>query len=309
MTRPRILCIGAAAVDRKYRALARLEPDTSNPVRSERSAGGVARNVAENLARLGVPTAFASLVGEDDNGRFLIDGLAALGVDVRGIARTPEHPTAEYVAVLQPAGTLAYGLADMAIFEAIAPAFLDRLNLGTEWVFADCNLPAGVLDRLVGLSRATPFRLAIDAVSTAKVRRLPADLSGVDCLFLNTAEAAARLGASLPSAEAARRLLAQGAASVVLTLGQEGLLCADRTGLHPAPAQACAVADVTGAGDSLVAATLARLIAGDPLAEAARAGTAAAALTIASTASVRPDLSPELLRRAMEPSASTPVTP
>jgi pseudouridine kinase len=304
-----ILCIGAAAVDRKYRALKSLEADTSNPVRSERSAGGVARNVAENLARLGVPTAFASLVGADDNGRFLVDGLTALGVDVSGVQATSDHPTAEYVAVLQPDGTLAYGLADMAIFDAVTPEFVAALAVDRfGWVLADCNLPAGVLDRLVGLARAAPFRLAVDAVSTGKVRRLPADLAGIDCLFLNTAEAAARLGAGLPPEEAARRILAHGAASLVLTLGHEGLLCADRTGLHPVPAQACAVTDVTGASDSLVAATLSRLLAGDPLAEAARAGTVAAALTIASTASVRPDLSSDLLRRAMEPGASTQVT-
>ena len=58
----RVICIGGAAVDRKYRALSSLRPATSNPVTSERSFGGVARNVAENTARLG--TAAAALTVE-----------------------------------------------------------------------------------------------------------------------------------------------------------------------------------------------------------------------------------------------------
>ncbi|MBP0649740.1 winged helix-turn-helix transcriptional regulator, partial [Mycobacterium tuberculosis] len=49
----RIVVIGGAALDRKYVGVAALVPETSNPVTGHRSFGGVARNVTENLARLG----------------------------------------------------------------------------------------------------------------------------------------------------------------------------------------------------------------------------------------------------------------
>ena len=49
MTSPRIVCIGGAVFDRKYRAKRELIAATSNPVNGFRSHGGVARNVAENL--------------------------------------------------------------------------------------------------------------------------------------------------------------------------------------------------------------------------------------------------------------------
>lgn len=52
---------------------------------------------------------------------------------------------------------------------------------------------------------------------------------------------------------------------------------------------------MTGAGDALIAGTIHRLIAGDPLAAAVRAGTVLAALTIETDHSVRPDLSAALL--------------
>src|SRR5918993_2707283 len=109
----RVLCIGGAAVDRKYRALDSIRPGTSNPVRSERSFGGVARNVAENLARLGVATALVSLVGDDGAGRAIRAHLGRAGVDTRFVAVADGQATAEYLAVLPPSGELAFGLAEM----------------------------------------------------------------------------------------------------------------------------------------------------------------------------------------------------
>src|SRR5476649_2289696 len=50
-----VMCIGAANLDRKLRTLAPLQMGTSNPASAEEVHGGVARNIAENLARLNVP--------------------------------------------------------------------------------------------------------------------------------------------------------------------------------------------------------------------------------------------------------------
>ena len=47
----RVLCVGAATVDRSFRSLDPIRPGTSNPGASTKGFGGVARNVAENLAR------------------------------------------------------------------------------------------------------------------------------------------------------------------------------------------------------------------------------------------------------------------
>ncbi len=300
MSEPRVLCVGGATVDRIYRALHSLERDTSNPVTSEQSPGGVARNVAENLARLGVETGFVSLVGNDENGRFVLENLEALGIDVTGVARTQAHSTAEYVAVLGPDGTLALGLSDMAIFDAVTPDIVAALGQGRpDWIFADSNLPASVLECVVAWTRSRDGRLAVDGVSTAKVRRLPRDLSGIDLLFINEAEAAACVGEPVSADAAVDRLKGRGAGAVVVTLGTRGLVVADASGTQRLPAWPCAVRDVTGAGDALVAATLARLLAGDTLARAARAGALAAALTVEVQGSVRQDLSPDLLAREL----------
>ncbi|HEY5819559.1 MAG TPA: carbohydrate kinase family protein [Mesorhizobium sp.] len=303
---PSIICIGGAVLDRKYKAKAELAPGTSNPVSGFRSFGGVARNVTENLARLGVSVGFVTIVGEDETGRALTAHLADLGVDISQVVRSRDRPSAEYVAVLNPDNELALGLADMEIFDLLSPEHIAacRPYLGrASWVFADCNLPAASLAALIALRAGDRFKLAIDAVSTPKVRRLPKDLSGIDLLFLNQDEAAVLLGVPVgenqPVEAQAGDLLARGAASTVITRGADGFVVAQAGGVRafrPAPAKPV---DVTGAGDAMVAGTLYSLLAGAPLERAARIGALAATLTTESAESVRPDLSPEVLAAAM----------
>jgi pseudouridine kinase len=305
----RVVCIGGAAVDRKYRALATIRPGTSNPVTSERSFGGVARNVAENIARLGPQASLVSIVGDDDNGRALLDGLKRVGIDTGTVLTSDTHATAEYVAVLQPDGELAVGLANMAIFDEITPALLRRMepDLGPAWTFADCNLPSETVHDLIGLARKQALMLVIDAVSTPKVMRLPQDLRGIGVLFLNLDEARAYLDRPEVSPEAAvKALLARGVERVVLTLGNKGLVAADRSGIARIGAIEAEIVDATGAGDALIAATLVAMLRGTSLEKAARLGTVAAALTVESPVSVRPDLSLALLESTLSLRASAP---
>jgi pseudouridine kinase len=74
-----VTCVGGAVVDRKLHLHRPAVAGTSNPARLVTSVGGVARNVAESLARLGVPTALVSRVGADETGR----GIVAARLDRR----------------------------------------------------------------------------------------------------------------------------------------------------------------------------------------------------------------------------------
>ncbi len=70
-----VLVIGSAGIDLVGRASRPLQPGTSNPGRLRLSHGGVARNVAENLARLGTEALLISAVGDDTQGTQLLDRL------------------------------------------------------------------------------------------------------------------------------------------------------------------------------------------------------------------------------------------
>ncbi len=256
------MCIGGATVDRSYRLAAPLTAATSNPAAVSAGFGGVARNVAENLARAGAMVDLVSRVGGDEAGRALLADLDAAGIGRRGVAVAPGEGTAEYVAVLTPGGELALGLAAMAVLDGLTPDALAAqagLLATADWVFADCNLPAASLEALAARAfGGAGYRLAVDAVSVAKSARLPVGLGGVDLLFANRDEAAAlatRRGSS-PPADHAAALLRAGAAAVVVTLGAHGAIAASAEGSVPVPAVPARVVDVTGAGDALVAATI-----------------------------------------------------
>ncbi|MCO5732825.1 carbohydrate kinase [Rhizobium sp. SSA_523] len=299
----RVMCIGGAVFDRKYRARQAIVPETSNPVDGARSHGGVARNVAENLSLLGASVGFVSILGEDEAGQAILAHLRGRGIDTGQVILTAERPTAEYAAVLDPSGDLVLGLADMAIFDLFQPAHIDRAwshLASAALVFADCNLPAETLHHLVRRRRDARFRLVIDAVSAPKVVRLPQDLAGVDLVFMNLDEAnalLARHGHERVQAplEAARALTGLGVREAVVSMGAHGMAIATGERLVHVPAVKARPVDMTGAGDAMIAATLYRLLAGDETVEAARMGTLAGALTTETDKSVHAELSSAFL--------------
>ncbi len=303
--RPRVAVIGGAVLDRKYRARREFILETSNPVDGYRTFGGVARNVAENLLRLGVSVRFVSIVGDDESGHSLVGHLRSLGADVSRVDFAGGRRTAEYVAVLDPRNELLIGLADMAVLALLTPEWLETawLAIGeADWIFADCNPPAETLASLIGRARASDIRLAINTVSSPKAMRLPSDLSGVDLIFTNLVEAGAMLGRAgeMTASEAAAGLHEAGAAQVIVTQGAKGYAVAGAEGVVSAGAVPAHPVDITGAGDAFAAGTLYRILAGETVLQAARSGALLAALTTESEMSVHPGLSPGLLQRAAD---------
>ncbi|MCD0162803.1 winged helix-turn-helix transcriptional regulator, partial [Deinococcus sp. 6YEL10] len=151
----RVVVVGGANVDVKARTIQTAVPGTSNPGVSAQAPGGVARNVAENLARLGVPVSLVSVVGRDGLGDWLLRETEAAGVDVRPVLRAPDVSTGTYTAVLDASGELLVAVAAMAAVEALTPAALQERRgvlRGVAWVVADGNLPEGSLAHLLSLA-------------------------------------------------------------------------------------------------------------------------------------------------------------
>jgi len=286
-----VAVVGGANVDVKARATATLAGATSNPGVVSRSAGGVGRNVAENLARLGHPVSLLSVVGDDADGAWLLERTAAAGVSVSSVRRAGR--TGSYVAVLDDSGELAVAVADMAATDAFSPDDLDLDALrAAAMVVLDGNLTAATVAAVLDAASQAGVPVVVDPVSVAKAARI-APLLGperpVHAMTPNRDELVA-LGGS------AAALHARGAELVWVRHGRDGSVlttAADPDGGTRLPAplvDPADVVDVTGAGDASLAAFCHRLLAGDAPAEAAAYGHRAAALTVASPHTVRPDL-------------------
>jgi pseudouridine kinase len=281
-SRRSILCIGGAAVDRFYETAAAPRTGTSNPARGWISDGGVARNAAEVLVRLGAKAALASVVGADDTGVGLLGRLEACGIDTSLVAVSSQARTAEYVGVFHQ-GELFAACADMDIFDDMDAAFCEsRLEAAgsPEGVFADCNLPTGTLTMLRERCRRAQVPLAVDAVSLAKSQRLGDDLGGIRLLYLNRDEAAALAGTDRPD-EAVEALCRRGAQAVIVGEGRDGVRAGDETGVFTIAMPQTTVANVSGAGDALAAAAFLGCVEGASLRKAVEfgMGCAHAALT------------------------------
>lgn len=287
-----VLCAGGCVIDRVGEtADAKERLYTSNIGTMRTSLGGVARNVAENLARLGIEVGLVSLVGDDLEGRRVVEESNRAGIDMSCVRLAAGATTASYTAIFSGEGELVIGLADMAIFDRIEPETI-AIRIASfppeGYVFADANLPPAALQAVA--EAKGPRSLACVPVSVQKLAKLVPILASIDILFLNLYEARALLGSEEEAEALATRLAAGPVPRGLLTLGPRGALAWEAGKVTPIAALASRPTNVNGAGDALAGATLARLAAGDDFLKAAHRAMAAAALTVESPQTVRSDL-------------------
>jgi pseudouridine kinase len=299
-----VVAIGSSGLDIVGRAVEVLQMGTSNPAALRMSPGGVARNVAENLARLGTDVYLVSAVGNDPEGQLVLAQAAEAGVHVDTVLTVPGARTGAYLAVLDEQGNLHLAMDDMRIVDAVTPDHLracKSLVENASVVFVDGNLSPRSLALVVRLARQAGVPVAADPTSISLAARF-ADLLGDLWLFMpNEAEAAALVPHPLlhvdrvRALDTAHHLVALGVEAAVITMAEFGVAYASPEVSGLVPAVQTVVLDPTGASDAQTAAVVFALLNDIPLDEAVRLGASAAALTLRTPGSVVPNLSIELL--------------
>jgi pseudouridine kinase len=299
-----ILLLGSSGQDIVGRLEADLQPGTSNPARIRTSYGGVARNVAENLARLGQPVKLVSVVGRDRPGDELLEYTAAAGVDVSAVLRTDLYPTGFYMGVLDPRAHLRFAVDDMRVMSELTPEYIQQnaaLFESASLVFMDGNLPEASLRAVVSLAKKAKIPICADPASTVLADRLKPHLGKLHLVTPNVAEAVALTGQSFESSdpqaalEDARALLNAGVDIALIALAEFGVVYATSEASGHIPAIQTPILDPTGAGDALTAAVLFGLVNEMDLDDAVRLGVSAASLTLRHSGTVYPELTLEKL--------------
>jgi pseudouridine kinase len=294
-----LLVIGAASIDTKGRAGQEIQSGTSTPGTIRISVGGVGRNIAENLVRLGENVVLLSAVGDDGSGRRLLTQARECGIDVSYVLADSEHHTAAYIAVLDQTGNLVMSIDDMEISPALlTPAYIyrhRRLFRDAEMIVLDANLLPSTLETITKLAQRYSVPICADPTTATLAPRLQPHLAQLLLVTPNAAEAEALCGIAVSDREsaldAAQALVSLGVQIAIVTLGATGLVYATSQESGHVPAIECEILDFTGAGDALTAVIVFSLIHDLPIAEAVRLGTSAAALTIQSRETVCPCLS------------------
>ena len=275
-----VLVIGGANADIKAKTLSMHVAATSNPAEIHVKPGGVARNIAHNLARLGVKVALQSVIGNDAAGQEILAATAKADVDVASVAGV-NVATGTYLAILDDKGELVTAVNDMRCLEALTVDTLDwpRIN-ASRYIVADCNLS---LEVLTALAARIGDKLIVEPVSVSKCQKLREVLRihKIYAATPNLDQIEALTGSRDPGL-AARKLFGLGLRNAVIHAGSDGAYAFDGNIFSHIPSQAREIVDVTGAGDAAMAGLIFGLLQNAALAKAAAIGQEIAAKVIAS---------------------------
>jgi len=304
----RVVVVGGANTDIAGTSSAALRAHDSNPGHIRISAGGVGRNVAENLARLGVRVSLITAFGGDEAGRALMASCGDAGVDVSASIVAADLPGAHYLAILDERRDMALAVNDMRVLDLVTPQTLSEparaaLLADADLVVVDTNLPAVSLEWLAATVTAP---IVLEPVSEAKAGRAAGILSRVAALTPNAAEAAVLLGhevAGLDAAlAAARELVTLGVGAAFVTSGVDGTAWADVSTSGTTPAPLVSVVNASGAGDAFCAGVAWATLSGRGARDAATLGTSLASIALGDADTVSRRLTPEsTLVAAKEP--------
>jgi pseudouridine kinase len=283
---PHILVTGGANLDIKAKALAPNRLATSNPSTITTSPGGVARNIAHNLARLGADVGLIASIGHDAQGHTVLEATRKAGVDVSRIITTAPA-TGTYIAILNSDGELVTANSDMRAVDDITPAVITAHEADiakARYIIADCNLPLETLRALANIAHTKLFIEPVSVPKSEKMQHLLQD--GPIFMASPNLDQVEHLTGTRELTPAVQRLHAMGLINVIIHAGVQGAYVSDGKTITHCPAQpAGPIVDVTGAGDAAVAGLVFALSQGKSLEQAAAFGQMTAGRVVASAQS------------------------
>ena len=252
MTKP-VICIGAALIDELFHATDKIILATTSNAAVTKTAGGVARNVAHQLALLDVPVQLISVFGNDSDGTWLKSICTGAGVKLDACITT-EGLSGKYTGILSPDGSLFTAFITNFAHHLITPAHLmEHMELleNSSYMLADSNLNVDTLEWLLQFSKATGIPLIIEPVSVPPASKLAAlDLHGLHMITPNEDELPVLLKEPPHSMkQQIEQLLHKGVEKVWWHNGANGSLIATAEKTVTLHASIVDVVDCTGAGD------------------------------------------------------------
>ena len=290
--KPNVLVVGDLMLDRYIRGhVDRVSPEAPVPVvrvEAIESGLGGAANVAANVQGVGATTSIVGVLGDDEAGQIVLEGLEALEIEARALYKDVMRPTTTKTRVTAQRQQVVRFDEESdeplssAVERHIVEAVRDRATACDVLVVEDYDkgvLTPGVIDATLAAAHAVGVPVVVDPK-----RRSFFGYGGATVFKPNARELADALGEPVAAhdpvwMERAHRRV--GARHLLLTRGAEGMALFDEEGLALLPASARAVYDVSGAGDTVTAVLAVALAGGATTREAAELANLAAGVTVA----------------------------
>lgn len=225
-TRP-IICIGAAVVDHRYFIENDLVIGQSGNVTTQKSSGGVALSVAENLGRLQEDVVLLTLLGDDLEAEMIRDHIRPF-VKLNEIEVVGGAATALYMEVQDKTGEMVLGLSEMDIYDKMDSNWLMKratLLKQAKAIVVDTNLPKETTEILLAMAHKNKTPVALVTVSPLKAHNIPDNLKGTQIFVTTQSEAELffdiKINDDESLKEALNGYLKMGAEHVVITKGRK----------------------------------------------------------------------------------------
>ena len=252
MSKP-VICIGAALVDELFHATDEMLLATTNNAIVTKTAGGVSRNIAHQLALLGVPVQLISVFGNDSDGDWLKQVCINAGVK-SDAAITKAGLSGKYTGILNADGSLFSAFLTNAANHLITPRHLEQhkdLLSTASYLLADANINVDTAEWLLAFSNETGIPFIIEPVSVPPAKKFKGvNLNGLHLITPNEDELPVLCSEeAFFTQQQVEELLQKGVEKIWLHNGKHGSALYTKEKSITLNACTIEVVDCTGAGD------------------------------------------------------------
>ena len=299
-TKPKITVIGASNIDLLAYPKEELIFKDSNTGFLEIIFGGVGRNIAENLSRLGFKVEFLSVFGQDDFAKRIIESCKALDISTKHCHINKNSSSSVFMAIMDHQNDLAIGLDAMGIYNQIPDSFImNNLDVirKNDYCVLETNMPKRILELVT--NKLSGVHFALDAVSGKKALKAKSILDKLTILKCNLLEAELLSDIKVKNEKDYENLISHfidiGVKKVFITLGKNGIVFGDSKGFYKMDINYLTPINTTGAGDSFMAGLLYGEIQKFDIHKMVKFANACAQMTVQHKNTVHPKISEKLI--------------
>ena len=253
-----IVVIGASNLDINLTTKNTISKFESNPGNIILSPGGVARNIAENITKLGNKCHLVSVFSDDIFGEFLKNDCKKKSISFLNSIFVEGENSSSYISINNKKGEMEYGFNNTEILKNLNISNLKKIHdlfLSCSAIVIDTNIPTKAFQFIIKSYKNIP--IFVDTVSIYKAKKVIPFLKDIFFLKPNYSEAMILTGydvnAKVPSKILAKKLNKMGVNKVFISNGARSSYYSDSDVLKEYIPPKVKVKNVSGAGDSLIA--------------------------------------------------------
>lgn len=269
------------------------------------SLGGVGRNIAENLCRLGAKTHLISIIGDDPYGKLIKEESKKIGLRLEDSLTLKDELTSMYISILDGDGDMEIALSSMDNIKSMDIDFIKTkkdLIEASKVCIIDTNVPKDTLEYIVKNFKGTDF--FVDTVSSEKAKKIKGLIGYFHTIKPNKIEAEILTGMKIDSDKDLEKTIryfhGQGVKDVFITLSSQGVIFSDGDKISRLKAPKAKIVNATGAGDAFIASLSYGHMMDLSIDEKARLGVAASLLALSHENTINPNMSVENIYKKLE---------